>query len=886
VRRSLPLQAGAVLVALTASLGTSAVPASSASEHIEEPSLYFVVLGSPALTSLPESERTPVAQRTIRGSQEDVVARARSLGAEIGYRYTRVLNGFSARLTIEAARSLRETRGVALVEPVGIVRRALARSVPLIGAPKTWKQYGVRGKGVTVAVVDTGIDYTHAAFNGPGTRSAYNQNNPDVREQGTFPTGKVRRGHDFVGDEYDVLDNDPTNDVPKPDPDPLDRFGHGTHVASTCCGKGVPGGHGRGVAPRAKIHAYKVWGDGGSSTADVLVAAYERTVDPNQDGDLSDRADVLNFSGGVAYGTASSAESLAAQGVVDAGTIFIAAAGNSGGPGYRVGTPATTPGVLSVAASNKVTDRVVSFSSSGPSRDDAAVKPEITAPGEGIVAAAVGSGNRSFALSGTSMAAPHVSGAAALLVDLRPKWKPEEIKAVLMNQAKRAVSARGIQPAPAMFMGAGRLRVTPSARARSVLFPGAVSFGIRHETGPVVVDGASFRVRNRDRRGHRYVIKSRHSYTNVPKEAARIQFSVNGGAFGEVRRFRLPTRRGATVTPRLHLNPDVLGAPDQVQPYHRELPVTDGIIVVQQRGGWKDKLKAPWLVVPYAAADVSAPDAPLDLSSGQADMNLQVGNAAGTAAADVYLLGTTDPVDPGALGEEDITHIGARSFTGAALGDGPQDIPTELDARGRSWLDQVELGSQLEEPVEFVVRTAAPHHTVETLGAKVFVDVGADGVFADANLQADYIVEKRALGEDVCIRDLSETNQPCSSSFGLDYSYFDSGLLGLVVDAQAIGLSDGETSLAYKVELCTDRFSGDVPQLECDESAGLEGALPATIDVTDPGIGLERWFCGGFWSAMDCSEPLTVTGSSGSPDLLVVFPNNSPGEDVAVVQTQ
>ncbi len=126
-------------------------------------------------------------------------------------------------------------------------------------------------------------------------------------------------------------------------------------MAGTCCGNGVPGIIGRGVAPKAKIVAVKVWDDG-NSTADVLVAGYEFAMDPNQDGNSRDAVDVLSFSGGVDYGPSSSVEAQAAQAVVDGGTVFVASAGNSGhqaagGNGYILGTPASAPGVIAVAAS-------------------------------------------------------------------------------------------------------------------------------------------------------------------------------------------------------------------------------------------------------------------------------------------------------------------------------------------------------------------------------------------------------------------------------------------------------------------------------------------------------------------------------------------------------
>ena len=180
-----------------------------------------------------------------------------------------------------------------------------------------------------VAVVDTGIDYTHASFGGAGTVAAYESNNPTFIETDTFPTEKVVGGFDFVGENYDVLDADTSNDTPRPDFDPLDEDGHGTHTASTVAGIDVAGQVGQGVAPAAELFAYKVW-DVGNSTDDVLVAAYERAVDPNQDGNVNDRVDVLSFSGGVSYGNLNSLEAKAAQRVTDVGTVFVASAGNEG----------------------------------------------------------------------------------------------------------------------------------------------------------------------------------------------------------------------------------------------------------------------------------------------------------------------------------------------------------------------------------------------------------------------------------------------------------------------------------------------------------------------------------------------------------------------------
>jgi subtilisin family serine protease len=184
--------------------------------------------------------------------------------------------------------------------------------VPFIGAPAVWgAPHGATGSGIRIGVVDSGIDYTHADFGGPGTPAAYAGNNRTIIEPGTFPTAKVFGGIDLAGDAYDAANADPTRRIPHPDPDPLDCNGHGTHVAGTAAGFGVAADGttyhgpyvsgvdfsafrvGPGVAPEAQLYALKVFGCSGSTA--LLTLAVERAIDPNGDGDPSDHLDVLNI---------------------------------------------------------------------------------------------------------------------------------------------------------------------------------------------------------------------------------------------------------------------------------------------------------------------------------------------------------------------------------------------------------------------------------------------------------------------------------------------------------------------------------------------------------------------------------------------------------------
>ncbi|HET6776534.1 MAG TPA: S8 family serine peptidase, partial [Actinomycetota bacterium] len=178
---------------------------------------YFVVMRSPSVAdravrfggSLTGAASRDAAREAHR-SQEAAIQQARSLGGKVAYRYRVLVNAFSAVLSPQAAAALSRRADVKAVEPVSIVRKSTSTSVPFIGAPQVWQNFGVRGEGMRVALVDTGIDYTHASFGGPGTEAAYDANNPTFIEPGTFPTAKVIGGFDFVGDNYDVLDDDPT----------------------------------------------------------------------------------------------------------------------------------------------------------------------------------------------------------------------------------------------------------------------------------------------------------------------------------------------------------------------------------------------------------------------------------------------------------------------------------------------------------------------------------------------------------------------------------------------------------------------------------------------------------------------------------------------------
>ena len=239
-------------------------------------------------------------------------------------------NGVRIKIDASALADIRALPGVRSVAPVVQHELDNAQSVPWIGSQDFWDTIGT-GEGVSVGIIDTGIDYQHEAFGGDGTD--------------TFPTAKVVGGYDFVGDAYNG------NNTPVPDDDPLDCNGHGTHVAGTAAGIGVPGVIGPGVAKGADLYALRVFGCGGSTR--VTSDAIEWAMDPNGDGDMSDHLDVINMSLGSPWGSPDDPSAIASNNAAQLGIIVATSAGNSGDVPYITGSPGAASLAISTAASTK-----------------------------------------------------------------------------------------------------------------------------------------------------------------------------------------------------------------------------------------------------------------------------------------------------------------------------------------------------------------------------------------------------------------------------------------------------------------------------------------------------------------------------------------------------
>jgi subtilisin family serine protease len=359
-------------------------------------SFFLVKLQSaPLLISLEKTSdgQTQVAEAALKAlseEQAEVLQKLQALSSDIKviYQYRMVLNGFAIVAPTELKDKIGAVAGVAHVEPAGSFERPVfpasdtqapiaaaiqaRNSVKFIGGEEA-HQRGIRGQGIKLGIIDTGIDYTHAMFGGAGTEEAYKANKPSEANS-AFPTAKVVGGIDFAGTDYDSAAVDFKKTVPVLDSNPIDEGGHGTHVAGTAAGRGDGVNTYDGVAPDASLYALKVFGAKGSTGDSTVIAALEWAADPNGDAKLSDRLDVVNLSLGSGYGTGHILYTEAIHNLSAGGTMVVASGGNSGDTPYIVGSPGVAEDAISVAASTDDMDHNWKFRAAKFTTAD---KPEI-----------------------------------------------------------------------------------------------------------------------------------------------------------------------------------------------------------------------------------------------------------------------------------------------------------------------------------------------------------------------------------------------------------------------------------------------------------------------------------------------------------------------------
>ncbi len=284
----------------------------------------------------------------VLARQGDLMNQLKGMGAtELGRVYI-AHNAVAVKVDATSLAAIAQLSGVLAVRPVIDYQLDLSETVPYVGGTAA-QAAGFTGAGVKVAVLDSGIDYTHKNLGGPGTVAAYKAaygadpaDSKNTTRDGLFPTAKVVGGYDFVGEKW------PNGDL-TPDDDPIDLEGHGTHVADIIAGRSIDGTH-KGMAPNAQLYAVKVCSAVASSCSGVaLLQGMDFALDPNGDGNTEDAVDVINMSLGSSYGQIEDDLTLAATNAVKLGTVVVVSAGNSANRPYIVGSPSTGVGVISVA---------------------------------------------------------------------------------------------------------------------------------------------------------------------------------------------------------------------------------------------------------------------------------------------------------------------------------------------------------------------------------------------------------------------------------------------------------------------------------------------------------------------------------------------------------
>lgn len=607
-------------------------------ESSSEPTLHLEadLLSDEIISIIVEIEEEAVLQARQNGrfqseqilsqERERILEELESHGAqaELNHEYDQVFSGFSIDLAENEIGNLLMIDGVKAVFPNQLYEAneeyhfnlddfspEMADSAPYIGSTEAWDA-GFTGKGVTVAVIDTGVDYTH-----PDLAHAFDMDN---------------LGWDFVDN-----DNDPQETLVGAVTD------HGTHVAGTIAANGTL----KGVAPDATLLAYRVLGPGGSGTTDNVIAAIERSVE--------DGADVMNLSLGASVNDPDYPTSIALDTAMGEGVVAVTSNGNSGPQNWTVGSPGTSRDAISVGAtqlpynvfsasiettsentypsadvmgypsedeltalngstsefvyaglgsvaefnnvdvegkialvqrgelafvdkaqnaadagavgvvifnnvpgsqpdvpgmavptlkvsledgqkllsdldnghntltvsiefSDQVGETVADFSSRGPVMDTWMIKPDVVAPGVNTYSTVPNNGYGSK--SGTSMAAPHVAGAAALILEAHPDWSVDFVKASLMNTAERLTDRDGNFYAH-NTQGAGSIRVLDAIQAETLIIPGSHSFGIFNKQRGRETRRQSFEIHNLTNS------RKRHSVSFTGNDGIKVNNSNN-----------------------------------------------------------------------------------------------------------------------------------------------------------------------------------------------------------------------------------------------------------------------------------------------------------------------------------------------------------------------
>ncbi|KAK9767453.1 hypothetical protein K7432_002761 [Basidiobolus ranarum] len=371
--------------------------------------------------------------------------------------FSRLVNAMSVEFLSEHLNSVSEAPDVVRVWPVnaftlnaGDIIQAIAQpgssslarlALSMTGIDTVRAKYGYTGKGVRIGVIDTGADWSH----------------PDLG--GCFGEGcKIRYGYDFVGDEYGRKSPNP-----RPDSDPKDCHGHGTHVTGII---GAKGSDYSGISPDATLGVYKIFGCNADTTSDeYIIQALEMAV--------QDEMDVINLSLGSPVPWSQTLAAKAVNRAVARGASVVVSFGNDGRAGLWSGSEPSVASESAAVVSLEET-KVSDFSSWGPDFE-LNIKPDIGAPGRRIFSTWPVSKGMYALLSGTSMAAPHISGAIGLYIQGKGRRSPKGIIEKLLTTSDPIADNSNGMLAPVARQGGGMLDLPKAIESDTLIRPAKIA---------------------------------------------------------------------------------------------------------------------------------------------------------------------------------------------------------------------------------------------------------------------------------------------------------------------------------------------------------------------------------------------------------------------------
>ena len=342
-------------------------------------------------------------------TEEDQAMLEREVEFQTQFRYW-LIDSIAGTVELSRIHEIIDLPGVVFVELDGVLGIQMEEVVPVHGVDLVWQDTGYTGEGVTMAIIDTGIDGNHTALD-------------DLDDDNMTDDPKIVAFYDAINNPGETNGTEIF---------PYDDNGHGTHCAGITAGTGAPNYQHIGVAPRANLVGVKVLDGGGSGSFAAVMAGMQWTVDKRHEFNIRAASMSLGALTGAIEWTSSEEESVnrMANEMMRAGVTLFIAAGNSGGTA-TIGTPGSAEDVITVGSLDKDTSIAI-YSSQGPT-EEGRVKPNIAFVGSSVNAPDANPGDGYVALSGTSMATPGAAGVAVLMYQANPDLSPFDIRNIMQE---------------------------------------------------------------------------------------------------------------------------------------------------------------------------------------------------------------------------------------------------------------------------------------------------------------------------------------------------------------------------------------------------------------------------------------------------------------------